>query len=67
MADTIACACGHPTDGTPFEWAPGHLSTPLCICCMRRIWEATLANVTKALADYAVPETCRAEPIGGTP
>jgi hypothetical protein len=52
---TTICAnetCGHPTDGIPFSWAPGHLGGSLCACCLRAIWEKTLADVTKALADH---------------
>ena len=61
MADTVirpACICGHPASEKPWEWAPGQQSVPLCVCCMRRIWEETLANVTQALADYPIPEGC---------
>ena len=50
MKDNPKCACGHPTDGTPFMWAPGHFSSPVCLCCLRAMWEETLANVKKTLA-----------------
>lgn len=55
-------SCGHPTDKQAWMWAPGQLSAPLCICCMRAIWEDTLANVKKALEDYpaVTPEECAA-------
>lgn len=60
MTTEPLCACGHPTDGIPFMWAPGHFSSSKCVCCLRRIWEKTLADVTNALAHTPpmTPEEC---------
>ena len=62
MSENAKCSCGHPTDGIPFMWAPGHLSSSKCACCLRAIWEETLVNVTKTLETYRAitPEECAA-------
>ena len=47
------CSCGHSAT-MQFEWAPGHLGGLICDCCIRKVWEETLENVTKALAEQVV-------------
>ncbi len=37
-----------------FEWAPGHMGGLICDCCIRKVWEETLENVTQALAEQVV-------------
>jgi len=56
------CSCGHPTNTLAWTWAPGHLGPPLCVCCMRAIWEETLVNVKETLERYpaVTPEECAA-------
>ena len=44
------CSCGHAADMT-FEWAPGHRGGLICDCCIKKIWENTLANITKSLTE----------------
>ena len=44
------CSCSHAADMT-FEWAPGHRGGLICDCCIKKIWENTLANVTKSLTE----------------
>ena len=55
------CECGHPAD-MRWEWAPGHGAGVKCDCCAKEIWENTLANVTKGLAELTV----RCPPRGGS-
>ncbi|KKK65755.1 hypothetical protein LCGC14_2970960 [marine sediment metagenome] len=47
------CHCGHPAE-RQFMWAPGHIGGLMCDCCIKRIWDETLRNVTEALANLTV-------------
>lgn len=45
--------CPHPADSM-FQWAPGHDGGLICDCCIRKVWQATLESVTRALAEQKV-------------
>ncbi len=44
------CYCGHKAH-KKWSWAPGHFDGYKCDCCIRKIWEETLRNVTESLKD----------------
>lgn len=48
-------SCGHKAAAV-WQWAPGHLDGYRCNCCMRAVWEETLEDVQKSLAE--LPEDC---------
>ena len=52
-SEPTLCHCGHPADR---QWSsgPGRMNGHMCDCCCKKIWEETLANVTKALAELVV-------------
>lgn len=49
----ICVNCRHSADAR-FEWDPGHIGGVMCDCCIKKIWEETLANVTKSLIELKV-------------
>ena len=52
---TPTCAWCHKHPGlSPFLPFLGHNTSPICDCCLKRIWEETLRNVTKSLAELKV-------------
>ena len=53
MTKGTCSRCDHPAD-RQFEWAPAHGTSLICDCCLKKIWEETLANVTSALAELTV-------------
>lgn len=48
---------GHP-GWRRFAWRPGVIGEPMCACCFRKMWQSTLENVTKGLAE--LPAECEA-------
>jgi hypothetical protein len=53
--------CGHPAF-TVWSWAPGHLDGYRCVCCVRRAWEESSANLKKELD--SLPSGCSAQSEG---
>lgn len=48
-------ACPHPAHSA-WSWAPGHMDGFRCVCCIRKVWEETLANLKEGLAK--LPDSC---------
>ena len=53
LSEGKCMSCDHMAD-RQFQWAPGHIGGLVCDCCVKKIWEETLDNVTRSLAELKV-------------
>ena len=55
VSGSTICAWCHKHPGRhQFETILAHGTSLICDCCLKKIWEETLQNVTKGLADLEV-------------